>query len=125
MIPFRNVSLPKDEHNHRCPCCGYRTLSERGGYEICSVCFWEDDGQDDHDAEEVRGGPNGRLSLAVARDRAGYIAVGWHEDRIHGRSDAGIRRVAGFQALRIGAPAHLSEERGRSRPPENNARDVT
>jgi hypothetical protein len=31
------------------------------------VCFWEDDGQDDHDADEVRGGPNGLLSLAEAR----------------------------------------------------------
>ena len=29
--------------------------------------FWEDDGQDDHDADEVRGGPNGDLSLAAAR----------------------------------------------------------
>lgn len=27
-----------------CPCCGYRTLHERGTYEICCVCFWEDDG---------------------------------------------------------------------------------
>jgi hypothetical protein len=26
------------------------------------VCFWEDDGQDDHDADLVRGGPNGALS---------------------------------------------------------------
>jgi hypothetical protein len=27
-----------------CPCCGYRTLSEfPGSYEICHVCFWEDD----------------------------------------------------------------------------------
>ncbi|WHO76586.1 MULTISPECIES: CPCC family cysteine-rich protein [Rhizobium] len=31
------------------------------------VCFWEDDGQDDHDAELVRGGPNGPLSLVQAR----------------------------------------------------------
>jgi len=31
------------------------------------VCFWEDDGQDDHDADEVRGGPNGSLSLTDAR----------------------------------------------------------
>jgi hypothetical protein len=31
------------------------------------VCFWEDDGQDDHDADEVRGGPNGTLSLTQAR----------------------------------------------------------
>jgi hypothetical protein len=31
------------------------------------VCFWEDDGQDSHDADEVRGGPNGSLSLTQAR----------------------------------------------------------
>jgi Cysteine-rich CPCC len=28
-----------------CPCCGYRTLAEPpGSYEVCKVCFWEDDG---------------------------------------------------------------------------------
>lgn len=32
------------------------------------VCFWEDDGQGDHDADVVRGGPNYDLSLAVARE---------------------------------------------------------
>lgn len=28
-----------------CPCCGYRTLDEipPGTYEICEICFWEDD----------------------------------------------------------------------------------
>lgn len=50
-----------------CPCCHFLTLHERGHFEICAVCFWEDDGQDDHDADEVRGGPNGELSLAQAR----------------------------------------------------------
>ena len=50
-----------------CPCCGCKTLGERGGFEICDVCFWEDDGQDDYDAEVVRGGPNGAISLAQAR----------------------------------------------------------
>jgi hypothetical protein len=34
-------------HRFRCPCCKYKTLSERAKYEICAVCFWEDDGQDD------------------------------------------------------------------------------
>lgn len=34
---------------------------------MCPVCWWEDDGQDDHDADEVRGGPNGSLSLTEAR----------------------------------------------------------
>ncbi len=36
-------------------------------YAICPVCFWEDDGQDEHDADVVRGGPNHGLSLAQAR----------------------------------------------------------
>jgi len=31
------------------------------------VCWWEDDGQDDEDADVVRGGPNGELSLEAAR----------------------------------------------------------
>lgn len=52
---------------YRCPCCRSQTLEERGGVEICSVCFWQDDGQDDPDADTVRGGPNGTLSLTQAR----------------------------------------------------------
>ena len=51
-----------------CPCCGNRTLSEPAAYEICPVCFWEDDGQGDNDANVVRGGPNSDLSLTVARE---------------------------------------------------------
>jgi uncharacterized protein YjbI with pentapeptide repeats len=51
-----------------CPCCFSRTLPSRGNFEICEVCFWEDDGQDDSDADVVRGGPNGDLSLTQGRD---------------------------------------------------------
>lgn len=43
------------------------TLHERGGYENCQLCWWEDDGQDDPHADEVWGGPNGDLSLTEAR----------------------------------------------------------
>lgn len=30
---------------YACPCCGYKTFSEElnGTYEICEICFWEDD----------------------------------------------------------------------------------
>lgn len=56
---------------YSCPCCGELTLPERGGYDICPVCTWEDDGQDEHDADIVRGGPNGDLSLADARGQFG------------------------------------------------------
>ncbi len=57
----------REGEKYACPCCGYLTLDERGGYDICPVCFWEDDGQDDADADVVRGGPNGNLSLTMAR----------------------------------------------------------
>ncbi|MAG64861.1 MAG: hypothetical protein CMK74_03170 [Pseudomonadales bacterium] len=46
-----------------CPCCGYFSLSSSASYEICSVCFWEDDGV--RDADTVSG-PN-QLTLAAAR----------------------------------------------------------
>lgn len=59
---------------YSCPCCGHLTLDERGRYDICAECGWEDDGQDDHDADVVRGGPNGRQSLEQAR--AAYISQG-------------------------------------------------
>jgi len=65
---FTSVSKPhQPEKAYRCPCCGFKTLHERGGYELCPICYWEDDGQDNHDAAEVRGGPNGELSLEQAR----------------------------------------------------------
>lgn len=50
-----------------CPCCGRKTIGERGCYEICRVCWWEDDGQDNDQADEVLGGPNGGVSLTEAR----------------------------------------------------------
>src|SRR4051812_36820237 len=64
-----------------CPCCGYATLENRADFLICPVCFWEDDGQDDDDAGDVRGGPNGGLSLDDARRN--YLRWGaWHEDAL-------------------------------------------
>ena len=51
----------------RCPCCGFKTLYGRGQDEICPVCFWHDDGQDEPDAELILGGPNLDLSLRQAQ----------------------------------------------------------
>ena len=69
-----NVFGPASGGPYSCPCCGHVTLAERGGYEICDECNWEDDGQDDHDAHIVRGGPNGGQSLEDAR--AVYVREG-------------------------------------------------
>lgn len=52
----------------RCPCCGYRTLESAGALALCPVCWWEDDGQEDADAAEVRLTVNGELSLREARE---------------------------------------------------------
>lgn len=49
-----------------CPCCGLQTLEERWAFDICPVCWWEDDGQDNVDAHLEAGGPN-RVSLTQAR----------------------------------------------------------
>ena len=76
---FINVVKPLGGGPYACPCCSYLTLAERGGYDICPVCFWEDDGQDDHDADLVRGGPNYSLSLTAAR--ANFRSIGASEER--------------------------------------------
>jgi hypothetical protein len=66
-----------------CLCCGYVTLRERAAFEVCPVCLWEDDGQSDADADEVRGGPNADLSLTAAR--ANFRAFGASGQRSVGR----------------------------------------
>ena len=55
------------EVRYRCPCCGYRTLKTPDAMALCPVCWWEDDGQEDRDASEVRFTVNGQLSLEEAR----------------------------------------------------------
>ena len=67
-------SLRRYRVRFTCPCCGYPTLRGRGEYEICFLCWWEDDGQDDHDADDVRGGPNRDFSLSRARQN--FVAYG-------------------------------------------------
>jgi hypothetical protein len=54
-------------HREPCPCCGWRTLEKLRNWEICLVCWWEDDGVDNDRANEVMGSPNGYMSLAQAR----------------------------------------------------------
>ena len=79
MTPFHNITeATEKQKTYRCPCCHFRTLYGRAGYEICPVCYWEDDGQDDHDADEVRGGPNGKRSLTEARNNFKTLGASDH-----------------------------------------------
>ncbi len=52
-----------------CPCCGYLTLSEaeRGSYEICPVCLWEDDASQFEDPDS----DTGANSVSLAAGGAG------------------------------------------------------
>ena len=70
---------------YACPCCGYATVSEVGTYEICPICFWEDDGQDDPHATNDRGGPN-RVSLTVGRENYRNVGASDPKDLDHVRS---------------------------------------
>lgn len=64
VYPFvQNVAI-----RFRCPCCGFKTLQAPNALDLCPVCWWEDDGQGDGDASEIRLTVNGQLSLAEARD---------------------------------------------------------
>jgi hypothetical protein len=67
LILWHRGTLPFFRRKFRCPCCGYLTLQEKppGTYDICPVCFWEDDPVQyaDHDYE---GGAND-VSLKQAR----------------------------------------------------------
>ncbi|MGX6601672.1 CPCC family cysteine-rich protein [Micromonosporaceae bacterium Da 78-11] len=79
MSQFHNVRIDEQPGVRlACPCCGYLTLPSRGGHEICPVCGWDDDGQDDHDADELRGAPN-KVSLTEAR--ANFLEFGASERR--------------------------------------------
>ncbi|MBC6699526.1 hydrolase [Hymenobacter sp. BT190] len=73
--------------NYQCPCCGYFTLSEGegGSYDICSVCFWEDDGLQFQDPDYVSGA-NDALSPNEARRNFQQLSVCQEEVRRYVRA---------------------------------------
>jgi hypothetical protein len=63
----KEISMSENaESDYPCPCCGYLTFrSPPGSYDICPICYWEDDVfQLDNPLEED--GPNG-VSLQVGQ----------------------------------------------------------
>ncbi|GAV15271.1 CPCC family cysteine-rich protein [Paenibacillus sp. NAIST15-1] len=52
------------EEFYSCPCCEFKTLPTKGEYDICPVCFWEDDGSTD---PSYYSSPN-HMTLAQARE---------------------------------------------------------
>jgi hypothetical protein len=60
-----------------CACCGYKTIDEKGLYEICPICFWEDDSVQEADPW-FEGGANAP-SLYTAQSN--YKKYGAMEER--------------------------------------------
>lgn len=72
-----------------CACCGFPTLSEPspGTFEICPVCFWEDDDAQFRD-RAFAGGANS-ISLVEAQEnfaKFGAITEG-HRDHVRAPTD--------------------------------------
>ncbi len=66
-IGMRRVDVnSEDILKNSCPVCGYLTLDERSSFDICSICFWEDDGIDDFE-ENNDSGPN-HMTLKEERE---------------------------------------------------------
>lgn len=49
-------------------------------FDICILCGWQDDGQNDEDADRVYGGPNGSYSLTEARANFSKYLVKYSPD---------------------------------------------
>lgn len=69
------MDVKNNDLNVQCYCCGYFTLSERGQYEICDVCFWEDDGLIDFFEAS---GPN---YISLEEGRKNFLEFGACEER--------------------------------------------
>ena len=50
--------------NVTCPCCGYKTLQSEREWDICSICFWEDDPYQRDEIHETGANP---ISLVEAQ----------------------------------------------------------
>lgn len=59
---------------YACPCCGYLTFGDEppGTFEVCPVCFWEDDEVQFRDPS-YEGGAN---SISLDQARKNFVAIG-------------------------------------------------
>ena len=53
-------------HKYKCPCCSSRSLDSKNSldYEICSICFWENDPIQNDDPEYAGGANSVSLNQA-------------------------------------------------------------
>ncbi|QCR31919.1 hypothetical protein C1N55_06885 [Lysinibacillus sp. SGAir0095] len=59
-----------------CPCCGYKTMDSDGNFEICTICFWEDDPYQKENVYET-----GANHIPLIEAQRNYISYGACEKR--------------------------------------------
>lgn len=59
-----------------CPCCGYRTMDSDGHYDICPICFWEDDPIQKENKYDI-----GANQIPLIEAQKNYIKYGACEER--------------------------------------------
>ena len=59
---------------YKCPCCGFYTYDEKpnGSYDICPVCFWEDDPYQLEDENNC----DGANKVCLRKARENYLRFG-------------------------------------------------
>ena len=71
------LSYKKDKHykKYKCPCCGFYTFKRKptGSYDICPVCFWEDDLFQSLDPDCIGIGAN---KVSLNQGKANFIEFG-------------------------------------------------
>ncbi len=67
---------------YTCPCCSYKTLDEEppGTFDICPVCYWEDDDVQFNDPDYA-GGAN---TVSLRQAQKNYASFGASEKRVRG-----------------------------------------
>ncbi len=68
---------------YKCPCCGFYILDDKADntFQICPVCYWEDDGVQFHEPN-YQGGAN---SVSLIQARENYKSFGAIEERFKER----------------------------------------
>ena len=64
---------------HQCSCCDYFTLETRGNFDICPVCFWEDDGTEFHELDNESGANHGST---LRQARSNFSTLGASESEM-------------------------------------------
>lgn len=70
-------NISGSQKKFQCPCCGYFTLPESGEFDICPVCYWEDDPVQSRDID-FSGGAN---TVCLRDARENYTSCGAFDEK--------------------------------------------